>query len=78
MQGIPAQSACSTPDYDGLAASRDMHSITLRYLQQSNAPQQHANFISCLQVAESIARKPVDFGRLVFVDGTTTRCAQVH
>jgi len=29
-----------------------------------------------LQVAESIARKPVDFGRLVFSDLTTTRCAK--
>ena len=32
--------------------------------------------MSCSQVAESIARKPVDYGRLVFVDPTTTRCAQ--
>lgn len=28
------------------------------------------------QVAESIARKPVDFGNLIFTDLTTTRCAK--
>ena len=46
---------------------------------RATAQYNHADLLThCtpLQVAESIARKPVDFGRLVFTDLTTTRCAK--